>query len=64
MQPTPSEHPDRQRFEEICAELGDWEPLPTVVMEAPDPSEPPPPDDGYEHDSPLDGQILAGLVCP
>jgi hypothetical protein len=53
----PQAHP---QFEQMCARLGDWEPLPTVVAK---PASPPPADDD-ERNAPIDELILAGLVSP
>jgi hypothetical protein len=61
MEPTKSESADHVQFDEICAEVGDWEHLPTVVTK-------PVQDSSSETDddrtAPLDGLILAGLVSP
>ncbi len=50
------------RFDEICAQLDEWDNLPTVT---PKPAEP---DDEWLDDDqrqqPLDELILAGLVAP
>ncbi len=48
------------QFEEICARIGDFEPLPTVVAK---PVEDPGVDQ-EERTAPLDELILAGLVSP
>jgi len=53
---TPS--PDHLEFDELCSEVEDFEPLPTLTAE---PLERQP--EG-EETTPLDGQILAGLVSP
>ena len=53
---TPS--PDHGEFDSMCAEVDEFEPLPTVRPETLE-REP----DG-EDDTSLDGQILAGLVSP
>jgi hypothetical protein len=61
MDPKPSESADQPSFEEICAQVGDWETLPTVTTRPADDAT----DEPYEHQTlPLDGLILAGLVSP
>lgn len=55
---TPS--PDHLEFDQMCSEVDDFEPLPTVTVTA-DPLEP---EQESEENSSLDGQILAGLVSP
>ncbi len=57
------EHPSLEghgQFDAICAQLGEWEPLPTVIAE-PAETESPAED---EQAAPLDRLILAGLVWP
>ncbi len=49
-----------EQFEMICAQVGDWEPLPTVT---PIPPEQPELDE-EEQAAPLNELILAGLVAP
>jgi hypothetical protein len=51
---------EHAEFDEICAPVDDFEPLPTVVA-APEQDEPKQP---VEEVVPLDGLILAGLVTP
>ncbi len=53
---TPS--PDHGEFDSMCAEVDEFEPLPTVKPETLEREQ-----DG-EDDTSLDGQILAGLVSP
>ena len=58
---TPSKSPDQPLFEELCAQVGDFETLPTVPANPSDEGV----DDTYEDQTaPLDGLILAGLVTP
>ena len=52
---------DQSQFEEICAEVQDFEPLPTVTPVPADLTAEP--HDG-DDTAPLDGLILAGLVSP
>ncbi len=49
-----------EQFEAICAHVGDWEPLPTVmpVSHAQDEI------DVEEQEAPINDLILAGLVAP
>jgi hypothetical protein len=56
---TPSRH--HIEFDEMCSEIEEFEPLPSVAAAPPD-AEP----EGEEESSlaSLDGQILAGLVSP
>jgi hypothetical protein len=61
MKPTQPESVEHARFDELCAEVGDFEPLPTVTTERPETL---PITEGDDQDSVLDGQILAGLVSP
>jgi hypothetical protein len=52
---------EHEQFDEICSEVADFEPLPTVKIEtAEEPLAPTP----EAHDQSLDGLILAGLVAP
>jgi hypothetical protein len=48
-------------FDAICAEIEDFEPLPTITTEPPAP-EPEHEPSRHERASPIDEQILAGLV--
>jgi hypothetical protein len=50
-----------ERFEAICSELSEFEPLPTVTPQPPEHYEEL--DDEQRH-QPLDELILAGLVTP
>ena len=61
MQPTPSALAGHVQFDEICAQLGDWEHLPTVVTK---PVEDTSSESDDDRTAPLDGLILAGLVSP
>jgi hypothetical protein len=61
MEPTPSESADHIQFDEICAQVGDWEHLPTVTTKPEDDASSET-DDGQT--APIDGLILAGLVSP
>ena len=49
---------DHLEFEQMCSEVEDFEPLPTLKIERLEP------DKETEEESSLDGQILAGLVSP
>lgn len=49
------------RFEAMCSQVQDFEPLPTVAIE---PSAQPVEPGADAEDQPLDGLILAGLVAP
>ena len=49
---------DHVQFDRMCATLEEFEPLPGVPPAAEEPEE------KTEQESPLDGQILAGLVSP
>ena len=53
---TPS--PDHLEFDQLCSEVEDFEPLPTLTAEPVDP------EPETDENTSLDGQILAGLVCP
>ena len=53
---TPS--PDHLEFDQMCSEVDDFEPLPTVT------TEPLEAEQESQESSSLDGQILAGLVSP
>ncbi len=60
MRTTPIPDSDHAQFDEMCARLGEHEPLPTVVAkpaQEPDLSE-------DERTAPLDELILAGLISP
>ena len=52
--PTPTE--DLSQFDAICAGVGEWEPLPTVMAE-------PAQERDLDQDE-IDAMILAVLVCP
>jgi hypothetical protein len=60
MDPTPSRSEDQLYFEELCAQVGDWDHLPTVVVHPAEDQA----DTREDQDSPMDGLILAGLVSP
>jgi hypothetical protein len=49
-----------EQFEAICAQVGDWEPLPTVMPVSSDKDEV----DIEEQEEPINDLILAGLVAP
>jgi hypothetical protein len=49
-----------EQFEAICAHVGDWEPLPTVVPVSHEQDE----IDVEEQEAPINDLILAGLVAP
>ena len=49
-----------EQFETICAHVGDWEPLPTVVPVSYEQDE----IDVEEQEAPINDLILAGLVAP
>jgi hypothetical protein len=49
---------DHLEFDQMCAEVDDFEPLPTVT------TEPLELEQESEENTSLDGQILAGLVSP
>jgi hypothetical protein len=49
---------DHLEFDLMCAELDDFEPLPTMAAPRLEP------DEESEEAASLDSQILAGLVCP
>jgi hypothetical protein len=61
MEPTPYESAGHVQFDEICAQVGDWEHLPAVVTKPVDDTS-----SETQHDraAPIDGLILAGLVSP
>jgi hypothetical protein len=61
MQPTPSESAGHVQFDEICAQVGDWEHLPTVVTK---PVEETLAESDDDRTTPIDELILAGLVSP
>jgi hypothetical protein len=52
---------EHRQFDAICAEVADFEQLPTVTIK---PSEQPSERRFDADDEPLDGLILAGLVVP
>ena len=56
---TPS--PDHGEFDQMCAEVDEFEPLPTLAATPYDADDA---DEADEAETPLDGQILAGLVSP
>ena len=49
-----------EQFEAICAHVGDWEPLPTVVAVSYEQDE----IDVEQQEAPMNDLILAGLVAP
>jgi hypothetical protein len=53
---TPS--PDHVEFDQMCGEIDDFEPLPSVAAAYVEPEQ------ESEPEASLDGQILAGLVTP
>lgn len=55
----PSE--DHSQFDAICAEVGEWDTLPTVTAPAPELA---PTGEDADRDSELDGLIFAALVSP
>jgi hypothetical protein len=55
---TPS--PDHVEFDQICAQVDEWEPLPAQSIGALEQE----PEREGEQETPFDGQILAGLVSP
>lgn len=55
------EHP---RFDQICAGVDDFEPLPAVDQSAATPFAPPVAEEPESEDWPLDGLILSVLVSP
>jgi hypothetical protein len=59
---TPTEAPP-SKFQVLCTEVEEWEPLPTVTTKPTD-NEAEPDLDPIEDPAPLDGLILAGLVSP
>jgi hypothetical protein len=54
----------REQFDAICAQVGDWEPLPTVVPVSDVYSEFEDDDHDDERSEPLNELILAGLIAP
>jgi hypothetical protein len=58
VQPTDTQSPDRTEFDELCADIDEFEPLPAVKAENLER------DEENDDDTSLDGQILAGLVSP
>ncbi len=50
----------REQFEAICAQVGDWEPLPTVMPVSSEHDA----IDIEEQEAPMNDLILAGLVAP
>jgi hypothetical protein len=61
MDPTPPRSAEHPRFDELCSDLEDFEPLPTVVAKR---QEPGPVVSEEDQTGPFDGLILAGLVSP
>ena len=53
---TPS--PEHEQFDDMCAEVDDFQPLPAVKPKSLEREQ------NDEDDTSLDGQILAGLVTP
>jgi hypothetical protein len=52
---------DHERFDAICAQIGEWDPLPSINTEpAPEAHEL----DEEQQAAPLDQLIFAGLVSP
>jgi hypothetical protein len=49
-----------EQFEAICAQVGDWEPLPTVVPVSYEQGE----INLEQQEAPINDLILAGLVAP
>ena len=49
-----------EQFEAICAHVGDWEPLPTVVPVSYEQDE----TNVEQQEAPMNDLILAGLVAP
>lgn len=58
MEPTDTQSPDHTEFDELCADIDEFEPLPAVKPENLER------DEENDDDTSLDGQILAGLVSP
>ena len=58
MEPTKKTSADQVGFEQLCAEVEEFEPLPAVTAEGLERGR------EDEDDTSLDGQILAGLVSP
>jgi hypothetical protein len=58
VEPTQTPAPDHVEFDSMCAEVDEFEPLPTVKPESLEREQ-----DSEDYTS-LDGQILAGLVSP
>jgi hypothetical protein len=61
MDPAPSKSVEHPRFDELCSNVEEFEPLPTVVAK---PRAPGPAVSDDDQTEPLDGLILAGLVSP
>ncbi len=58
MEPTQTPSPDHVEFDQMCAEVDEFEPLPAVKPRSLEREQ------DSEDDTSLDGQILAGLVSP
>ena len=58
MEPTQTPSPDHVEFDQLCAGVEEFEPLPAVTAETLER------DEDREDETSLDGQILAGLVTP
>lgn len=54
---------DHQKFDAICAEVGEWDTLPTVATPHAE-REQPAASGEDDRDTELDGLIFAGLVTP
>jgi hypothetical protein len=53
---------DHAQFDAICADVGEWDALPTLAVPAPD--DEPAATGEDDRDTELDGLIFAGLVSP
>jgi hypothetical protein len=57
--PPPIERTEHAEFDQMCSQVEEFEPLPSVTARSLEPADP-----ESEEESSLDGQILAGLVSP
>jgi len=61
MQTMKTPQTDHAQFDELCARVDDWEPLPAIAVA---PVQPDASNDDEQEAAPIDGMILAGLVSP
>jgi hypothetical protein len=61
MQTMKAPQTDHAQFDELCARVDDWEPLPAIAI---GPVQPDASNEDEQQAAPIDWMILAGLVSP